>query len=111
MRGGGLRGSVPASDAPPTPALELSPKTDGVDSVFEELPTVEIADRDLDMERIVQGGVCHDIYLVKLEPKLVLQGQERGFSAVAKLAIGLGIEYDARHRPLPVVRHHYSGGT
>jgi hypothetical protein len=72
MRGLGLHGSKEASDAPATSTVYLSPHAGGVDSVFEELPTVEIADRDLDMERIVQGGVCRDINLVKLELKLAL---------------------------------------
>jgi hypothetical protein len=72
MRGLGLHASKPAPDAPPASALELSPYAGGVDSVFEELTIVEIADWNLYMERIVQGGVCCDIDLVKVESKLTL---------------------------------------
>jgi hypothetical protein len=56
---------------PPTSALELSPEVSGVDSVFKQFPTVKITDRDIDVKRLVHGGVCHDIYLIQLEPKLV----------------------------------------
>jgi hypothetical protein len=52
--------------------VELSSHQGRVDSILEELPTVEIADWDLCMERSIQGGICDDIDLVKLEAKLRL---------------------------------------
>jgi hypothetical protein len=79
-----------------------------VDSEFEELPTVEITNRDLCMERLIQGGVCGDINLIKREAKLMLYCQERRFRRLAQLTIGSGIKCDARGWALLSCRHHGS---